>query len=62
MRLYKWNQWTVDFYECDCKFVHYYLHFYEELRFDSDLLNSWIFPVEIEAGGFEFKKIKAGNL
>jgi len=52
------------------------LHLYEELRFDSDLLNSWIFPVEIETGGFELslfkrlcemkpalsKKIRSGNL
>lgn len=36
------------FYECDCKFVHYYLHLYEELRFDSDLLNSWIFRLKLK--------------
>ena len=32
------------------------MHLYEELCFDSDLLNSWIFSVEIEAEGFELKK------
>lgn len=40
-------------YECDCRFVHYYLHLYEEFHLDNDLLNSWVFPVEIEAGDFE---------
>ena len=38
---------------CSGRFVHYYLHIYEEHKDEEDWLEQWTFPFEIEAGGWE---------
>lgn len=38
---------------CSGRFVHYYLHIYEEYKDEEDWLEQWTFPFEIEAGGWE---------
>ena len=43
---------------CRGHFVHYYLHLYEDSRWDENLLEQWEFPFEIEAGRLELELFK----
>lgn len=43
---------------CRGHFVHYYLHLYEDSRWDENLLEQWKFPFEIEAGRLELELFK----
>lgn len=40
---------TVHSYECIGKFSHYYLHFYEGFKKETDIFDFYEFPVDIEA-------------
>lgn len=40
---------TIHSYECTGKFSHYYLHFYEGFKKETDIFDFYDFPVEIES-------------
>lgn len=56
--LYFIPAFTVHSYVCDSYFCHYYLHIYEELQSDTDLLNEWEFPIEIPANELDLALIQ----
>ncbi len=41
--------YTVHSYECTGKFSHYYLHFYEGFKKETDIFDFYEFPVDVEA-------------
>lgn len=49
--LYFIPAFTTHGYVCDSRFVHYYIHIYEE--YESNILDQWDFPFELEAGGID---------
>jgi len=44
---------TMHSYECNGKFAHYYLHFYEGFKNDIDIFDVYEFPFEVEAERLE---------
>lgn len=56
--LYFIPAFTVHSYVCDSYFCHYYLHIYEGLQSDTDLLNEWEFPIEIPANELDLALIQ----
>lgn len=44
---------TTHGYRCDSRFVHYYLHIYEDAPDSSGFLEEWTFPIEVEGGELE---------
>ncbi len=49
--LYFIPAFTTHSYVCDSRFVHYYIHIYEE--YTSNVLDKWDFPFELEAGDID---------
>ncbi len=49
--LYFIPAFTTHGYVCDSRFVHYYIHIYEE--YESNILAQWDFPFELEAVGID---------
>ena len=44
---------TVHSYECAGKFSHYYLHFYEGFKKETDIFDFYDFPVEIDSNALD---------
>lgn len=44
---------TVHSYECMGKFSHYYLHFYEGFKKETDIFDFYEFPVEVDADSLD---------
>lgn len=44
---------TTHSYQCEDRFVHYYLHIYEDAPDSSGFLEEWNFPTETEGGALE---------
>lgn len=44
---------TTHSYQCDDRFVHYYLHIYEDAPDSSGFLEEWNFPTEVQGGELE---------
>lgn len=44
---------TVHSYECKGKFSHYYLHFYEGFKKETDIFDFYEFPVEVDADSLD---------
>lgn len=49
---------TKHSYCCDSKFTHYYLHLYEDNKFNLNLLDSWDLPIEIPGTDLDLLLIK----
>lgn len=44
---------TVHSYECTGKFSHYYLHFYEGFKKETDIFDFYDFPVEVDSDNLD---------
>ena len=53
-RLYIVPAYTVHSYECQGVFVHYYLHVYEGYKNETNVFETFDFPVEVEAGETDY--------
>lgn len=49
-RMYIVPAYTLHSYECQGLFGHYYLHFYEGSKHETNVLEMFEFPIEVEAG------------
>ncbi len=56
--LYLIPPFVLHSYSCNSHFVHYYLHIYEDIQFESSIQEEWEFPIEIPADNSDLMLIK----
>lgn len=56
--LYLIPPFVLHSYSCNSHFVHYYLHIYEDIQFESSIQEEWEFPIEIPADNSDMMLIK----